>query len=74
MNTETLYSELNDAERWVVDRIRAMAVARIHAGRGVYGPWDPRTDKRDMMRELQEELVDGMVYSAMDAVRKGMKP
>jgi len=38
-------------------------------GREVYGPLDVRTDRRDFVREVGEELRDTIVYAAMERIR-----
>jgi hypothetical protein len=46
-------------------RVIAFVVERLcMLGHAAYGPLDLRTDKRDFDRELDEEIVDALVYVA----------
>jgi len=50
------------------DRIKTVfdqALARMEAGREKYGSFDPSSDRRDMLQESLEELMDSIVYIAM---------
>ena len=42
--------------------ILAAAQRRMEMGRHKYGEFDPATDPRDMLRELEEELLDAINY------------
>ena len=42
--------------------ILAEAERRMERGRHKYGEFDPATDPRDMLRELEEELLDAINY------------
>jgi len=42
----------------VMDR----AFERLARGRETYGPFDPATDRRDLRREAEEELLDAIAY------------
>ena len=42
---------------------------RIEYGRKLYGPWDASSDPRDLGRERDEEIFDGLVYAGQKAVR-----
>ena len=44
---------------------------RIEYGRRLYGPWDSAGEQRDLGRERDEEIFDGLVYAAQKAVRRG---
>jgi hypothetical protein len=41
---------------------------RIEFGRELYGVWNPAGEKRDLRRERDEEVFDGLVYSAQLAL------
>jgi hypothetical protein len=53
------------------DELEAVALVaeRLVAGAGHYGRLDLATDRRDFRHEASEELLDGIAYAAMDALR-----
>ncbi|MCP4676776.1 MAG: hypothetical protein GY854_14930 [Deltaproteobacteria bacterium] len=42
---------------------------RISSSRKTYGPLDLKTDKRDMLVETTEEVLDGMIYLAAQLIK-----
>ena len=49
--------------------ILAAAQRRMEMGRHKYGEFDPATDPRDMIAELEAELLDAINYAVM-AIQK----
>jgi hypothetical protein len=45
------------------EAVTAEAFARLELGRGVYGAFDSTTDRRDLFREAELELLDAIVYA-----------
>lgn len=43
--------------------IMAAAFDRLKAGERTYGPFSPATDRRNLCREAEEELLDAIVYA-----------
>ena len=60
-----IYVALNADERTVLLTI----ARRLMVGRRQYGALDLTTDRRDMVRELFEEVVDASVYAACELAR-----
>jgi len=70
-------SEVDDWER--VDEVFCRAVGRMQEGAWDYGTFNPATDKRDLLHEAQEELLDamnylGMQYLKLEELKKAKKP
>ncbi len=60
------FPDLGDDERRVLETI----AARLRMGARQYGPLDIGGDARDWQREAAEELLDGCVYLACEAMRR----
>jgi len=60
-------SEVDDWER--VDEVFCRAVGRMQEGAWDYGTFNPATDKRDLLHEAQEELLDAMNYLGMQYLK-----
>ena len=43
--------------------VMTAAFDRLKAGEKVYGPFDAATDRRDLRREAEDELLDAIVYA-----------
>jgi hypothetical protein len=43
--------------------IMAAAFDRLRVGERTYGAFSPATDRRDLLREAEEELLDAIVYA-----------
>ena len=54
---------MNDWEQ--VLGVCSKAARRMLGGKEVYGEFNPATDKRDLLLEAQEELLDAINYLAM---------
>ena len=61
-----LTADEQGAVRFVIDRI-------LVQGRASYTPWQADGDKRDMDREIADELGDAIVYVGMRAVMRAAK-
>jgi len=48
-----------------IEAVFQEALQRYRAGEKKYGPYDPGTDARDMIREAEGELLDAINYIAM---------
>ena len=51
-----------------MDRMKTIfqeALTRYQAGADKYGDFDPWTDRRDLLAEVEEELLDAINYLAM---------
>jgi hypothetical protein len=75
-------ADLTDPERLVlaingrlagmsVDELRVMnqVASRLERGRVSYGSLDIAGDRRDWLLELDQELVDAVVYAAIDHLK-----
>jgi hypothetical protein len=80
-------ADLTDPERLVlaingrlagmsVDELRVInhVASRIERGRVSYGPLDIDADKRDWLLELDQELVDAVVYAAIERLKHRSRP
>lgn len=73
-------SELFDFEQALVSvsrsmgpderRVLLLVAERLAMGEGVYGQLAIATDRRDMMREASEELIDAAVYLAIATLQR----
>ena len=63
--------KLGDQSREITEsrEILCEALNRINGGLKTYGVFKPETDKRDMYKEIEEELLDVINYSIMQ-IRK----
>ena len=48
-----------------LEDIFAAALAKYREGAGKYGRYEPLTDRRDMIREAEAEILDAINYLAM---------
>ena len=64
--TALRFPELGADELRVVETV----AARLRMGARQYGPLDVQGDRRDWRQEAAEELLDGCVYLACEAMRK----
>lgn len=55
-------------------RVAKFVVARLAGGRKVYGNLDLARDKRNFVRERDEELADALVYVACEQLKRGLAP
>ena len=46
-------------------QILKMASTKMRVGGVKYGKWDPKTDKRDLDKEIIEEYIDILNYTIM---------
>ena len=46
-----------------IEDIFAAALTKYREGAGKYGRYEPLTDSRDMIREAEEEILDGINLS-----------
>jgi len=46
-------------------QVLKMASKKMRQGAKKYGAWDPKTDKRDLKKEMTEELLDFLNYNIM---------
>jgi hypothetical protein len=61
-----MFPDLGADERRVLEVI----AARLRMGARTYGALDVANDARDWRREASEELLDGCVYLACEAMRR----
>lgn len=54
-------------------RVVMHVIERLRIGRERYGPLDLATNPKDWRNEATEEFLDGAIYLAMDAVKRGGK-
>ena len=52
-----------------LQRIFAEAMERYQAGEARYGRFDPEHDQRDLLAELEAELLDGINYLGMFLIK-----
>jgi len=45
------------------DNVFLKAIKRMHFGEKKYGKFEPKTDKKDMWDEMEEELLDVINYA-----------
>lgn len=62
---EILFDNLKEDEKKIMD----LLLARISAGRKVYGPWKIEKDKRDYIEEILMEVLDAMHYCAAQLLK-----
>ena len=63
----------------LIQKVFKEATFRMLIGSNTYGEFNPATDKRDLLREAQEELLDamnylGMQYLKLEELKKAKKP
>jgi hypothetical protein len=49
------------------------AFDRLKAGEKVYGPFDPAADRRDLLREAEDELLDAIVYAYLAILKLSLR-
>lgn len=61
-----IWSQLAEQEREVLMRV----ASRLLMGQKTYGKFDLDSDARDFRKELDEEVLDALVYAACQSLRK----
>ena len=54
---------------FAVAQIQKRALARMEMGSRKYGAYDPEADTRDLLQEMEDELLDTMNYAAMQILK-----
>lgn len=52
-----------------IETVLREALEKYRRGEVKYGPFIPETETRDLLREAEEEILDGINYLAMFLVR-----
>jgi len=58
---------MTDTEQ--VKAVMKDALKRMEEGRKKYGEYDPATDKRALLVEMEEEMLDFVNYACLEVVR-----